>query len=73
MFFYRGNIKWKGFLRMLWENHICYVNSKSKTCSALGSLSRLVFILWGFANNRNYLLLVAFHRYVGEWLPQSSV
>lgn len=61
------------FLRMLWENHICYVNSKVKTCSALDSLRRFVFILLGFANSRNYLLLFAFHRHVGEWLTQNSV
>lgn len=59
------------FLRMLWENHICYGNSKAKICSALDSLRRL-FILLGFAN-RNYLLLFAFHRHVGEWLTQNSV
>lgn len=61
------------FLRMLWENHICYVNSKAKTCSALDSLRRVVFVLLGFANNRNYLLLFAFHMHVGEWLTQNSV
>lgn len=61
------------FLRMLWENHIYYGNSKAKTCSALDSLRRLVFILLGFANNRNYLLLFTFHRHVGEWLTRNSV
>lgn len=63
MLFYRGNIKWEDFfLRMLWENHIWYVNSEAKTCSAFDSLRRLVYVLLGFENNRNYLVVFAFPR-----------